>query len=346
MGTSRLKNWRTVFLLSIIVPVSLLAYLKLMGIIDGTNDEAIKIVESKTLEPVTWELERPKYATTGINENHTYDSITKTFYGGDFLANSTLTIYQFGWLWFSSPCLSMNVSATASVSRGYIACVNVSFQEDYTPSQVAFYLNDWSFNFNRLSLVNYTDCLVGVQKAFFSMKGINNPTQASFWRLAEWVLRSPINQSHLLIINIEFTYFNGTAYKKVAQPFILKVFQDNNNSFETAEELKVGQIRRAYIQVEIDYDNLDYYKIWLQEGIRANFTLRNFDRCGIDMYIYNPHRILEACIFEPVNSTLQQIILNINETGWWYIKISVQSSHFIYAIFITTQPQVVTNEPT
>lgn len=34
------------------MPVSLLAYLKLMGIIDGTNDEAIKIVESKTLKSV------------------------------------------------------------------------------------------------------------------------------------------------------------------------------------------------------------------------------------------------------------------------------------------------------
>jgi len=219
--------------------------------------------------------------------------------------------------------------------------VNISFQEEYMASRVGLYGHEHNaipfIRLYNLSIIEDVDGLIGVQKAYFTMRGVNKPTQASFWRVAEWLLCSPYNQSHSLKINIEFTYFNGKAYKKVVQPFILKVFPDNNNTFETAEELKANQTRRG--TARISYDSVDWYKIWLQKGVTANFILRYVDIDLIDMYVYDSSKTLKACIFKPVNATLTQITLNINETGWWYIKISVQSSHFVYAIFVTTKTQ-------
>lgn len=344
MEIPNFKTWKTAVLLSIIVvPVGLFLAFKLTE----RTSEAQTIAETITLEPIYWEFERPSFSTK-VTENDTNERLTGSYSSKDFLMNSTLTIFDCigdwcdgeWWSPFGSQHLGMNVSATVFASVGYMVSVNVSYHDDYAASQVSFYGNEWSFGFNNLSLINYTSCLVGVQKAFFYMKSLNNSAQASFWRLSEWVLRSLYNQSHLLRVNVEFTYFNGTVYKRVVQPFVLKVFPDDNNSFETAEELSVNQTRRAYIGSPIDpFDRVDYYKVWLEEGTMANFTLRYFDGAGIDMYIYDAQEILESCLISPINSTLTRITLNINKTGWWHIKISVESAHFIYAIFVTTTTQ-------
>ncbi|MEM3457885.1 MAG: hypothetical protein QXN36_05365 [Candidatus Bathyarchaeia archaeon] len=337
------KTWKTVVLLSIIVvPVGLFVAFKLTE----RTSEAPTIAETITLEPVRWEFERPSYSTK-ITENVTSENITGVYSSEDFLMNSIITIdccsgdWRDGEWWsaFGSQYLTMNVSATAFVPVGYMVSVNVSFQEDYTASQVGLYGNEWSFSFNNLSLIDYTSGLVGTQKAFFNMKSLNNPAQASFWRLAEWVLRSLYNQSHLLRINVEFTYFNGTVYKRVIQPFVLKVFPDDNNSFETAEELSVNQTRRAYIGSPIDpFDQIDYYKIWLEEGTTVILNLNYLGGGGIETYVYGPNGTLEACLLNRGNSSLKQLMLKITKTGWRCIKLAApDGGHFIYTVTVTTQ---------
>jgi hypothetical protein len=328
----KLKSWQTALLLCIVVPVGVLAAFKLTGMQGGTT----AIAETETLQPAKWEFERPN-RTTGVTENNTNENVTASYSCSDFSMNSTVTLYsytdesEFG----GSPCLRVTFSATASVLKGYVVDASVTFQENYTASQVYFIYNEWSFHFVNLSATDCVDGLTGVQKAYFNLTGLNSPSQVSFWRLTYWVLRSLYNQSHLLEVDIQFTYFNGTAYKRVVQPFLLKIFPDSNNSFETADEILINQTRRAY--VDYSYNTVDYYKIWLQNSTTANFQLNYLARAGIEMRVYNPNEQLEVCLILGVNETLCQLTVNVNDTGWWYTKINAGSGYFIYTITVTAQ---------
>ncbi|MEM3459134.1 MAG: hypothetical protein QXN36_00890 [Candidatus Bathyarchaeia archaeon] len=350
MEIPNFKTWKTVVLLSIIVvPVGLFVTFKLTE----RTSEPQTIAETATLEPVRWEFERPAY-TAGVTENLEWENLTAAFCGSDYLMSSRVTIYTCVGDWdgawdspFGGQVLWISVSANISLPSGYITYGNVSFLEDREKSsKISFYsfqrsLNDYdnmTFTFSWLSPVSYAHGLRGKQKAYFNMIGLNAPREASFWRIFYWILYSPYNQTHTLKIDIQFTYFNGTVYKRVIQPFVLKVFPDDNNSFETAEELSVNQTRRAYIEYySLGNDIVDYYKVWLQKGTTANFQLNYLDKAGIEMYVYSPKKQIEACLVCRVNETLSQLTLNIEETGWWYIKIDAGSAEFIYTVTVTTQ---------
>ncbi|MDH7558499.1 MAG: hypothetical protein QHH18_07880 [Candidatus Bathyarchaeota archaeon] len=334
-----LKTWKTAVLLSIIVvPVGLFVAFKLTE----RTSEAQTVAETVTLEPVRWEFERPSFSTK-VTENDTNENITALYFSNDFLANPTITIYSYcseSEFEFGSSCFRMVVSSMVSVQGGYIVYVNVSFQEDYTASRVGLFKEpDLATHLYNLSTVESVDGLVGAQKAYFSLMGVNNPQYASFRKPTVWLLRSLYNQSHLLRINVEFTYFNGTVYKRVIQPFVLKVFPDDNNSFETAEELSVNQTRRAYVGCPIDpFDRVDYYKVWLEEGTTVILNLNYLGGGGIETYVYGPNGTLEACLLNRGNSSLKQLMLKINKTGWRYIKLAApDGGHFIYTVTVITQ---------
>jgi hypothetical protein len=306
--------------------------------------EPLGIAETKTLEPAKWEFERPN-RSMAVTENNTCENVTASYNCGDFSMNSAITIYNYLCDEFGDPGLSTAVSAAASVPKGYLVDVNVTFQENYATSQVYLPSSECFELYYNLSI---TKCvrdglLSGIEKSFFTLTGSNSPKQVSFWKSGYWVLRSSYNQTHLLEVNVQLTYYNGTVYKRVVQPFFLKIFPDSNNSFETAEEIGINQTRRAYIEYDCSYaglqcyDTVDYYRIWLQNGTTTNFQLNYLDKAGIEMRVYNPDKQLEACLIYTVNETLCQLTVNINQTGWWYIKINAGSSMYIYTITVTTQ---------
>lgn len=337
-----MKTWKVALLLCIIIPVSLLTAFKLTGIIGGPASEPIEIAETKTLEPAKWELERPNYSTA-VTENYTSENVTTAYSINDFSINSTITVNSFDASsdYGSSACLHMKISASASVLEGHVVNVNIIFYENYTASQVYLF----ELRFAQLDNLSITNSVGGNQlsdapKAFISMATSNSPKEAGFRNcIIHWVLRSPYNQMHQLEVNIQSTYFNGTAYKKVIQPFLLKIWPDDNNSFETAEELGVNQTRRAYIEYSgYGVDIVDYYKIWLQNDITADLILNYIGGGGIEVQVHDPSKNLAACLLNQVNSSSKQITLDIKETGWWYIKLTAPDTpFFIYTITVKTQ---------
>lgn len=79
----------------------------------------------------------------------------------------------------------------------------------------------------------------------------------------QWVLRTPPNHAHKLSVDMELTYFNGTAYKKVVQPFQIQLALDSNNSFEEAREIAQGTYSKLYLG---GYDKEDYYRIYVPQN--------------------------------------------------------------------------------
>jgi len=346
---------KTLFALSIIVPIGILTTLRLTGILQGP----ITIAETKTLETVKWEFDRP---STWVD---LYQSKPKSLYTNvEASVNVSLYIFTYNEKiksnLFNSDYVIMNVTVTADASNGYVENVYLVFRENYTYSEVSFfaisYEGPWILQqrYSNLSIVGYAhisnrevkgnEILKDNEKAFIRLAGVNHPSKISAQPTIHWILRSPNNQTHEMEIISEVTYFNGTAYKKVVQPFQLKLAQDDNNSFENAEEIGFGA-HEAYIDDKTD--PVDYYKIWLEKDqvIRVEKAyslwyseyfprdLQESDQVGLDIFVYDPYRNLKTSLTYPTNAT-REVTFTADASGWWYIEVKYVLLDHVYLLIL------------
>ncbi|MEM1590076.1 MAG: PPC domain-containing protein [Candidatus Bathyarchaeia archaeon] len=328
-----LKDLKIALLLSVILPLGLLATFRLGGILK----EPLTISENKTLKAVSWSMERP------IADINIKDSLIH-IYNEDILVNSTIFIddYDVNSVYGGSDCITTQVNITASISEGFISLINITFWEKYESSQVDFFASDaWPKCFvhiGNLSIIRHDDFLRGNGlKAFVELEGANFPNSVSFGCFANWILRSPKNYTNQLKVRFELIYFNGTAYKKVVQPFMLLVGPDNNNSFETASEISVGkEYSRLYIGPN-DVD--DYYKVYLNEGQTLSIHLLKWlsppvAKC--DLVLYNPNGKLATY---SVHNYTHTITYPINSSGYWFIRVHWLEGFGFYTLSLETNSQ-------
>lgn len=134
--------------------------------------------------------------------------------------------------------------------------MHLVFREEHKNARVRFFEED-QLRFVSLSVANLKNW---DREVFINLTGINQPKKVAFQaRLIHWILRSPNNRTYEMEAFLEITYFNGTVYKNVIQPFQFTMLShDDNDSFEAADEIKIGRLK-AYI--DEDFDPVDYYKV-------------------------------------------------------------------------------------
>lgn len=342
LGVSQIKNWKTLFLLSIILPVGLLTTLKITGMIK----EPLTIAETLEMAPVVWKCERPR-----ITSNVPGDIIKVNYSDNEVSLTEFLELGEYDdgsgfWSWQGTGGPTIYIGAqelTVSVKSGFVDRLKFELSEGYSASSAAFHESGGRSGSN-LTMEKMADRLRNPQmldantKAFLSMVRVGNPNRVSMSEISEtsalYSLESPYNYTHQISITIEVVYFNGTVYKKLVQPVLFVFVPDNNNSFETAEEINFGT-REAYLDDMAEGDMVDYYKIWLEQGQDVEFALIDpliqRDAIGLEMSIYNPEKQLEVSLLYPENST-RKTTLEANQTGWWYIKIDYVIGLYIYRL--------------
>lgn len=329
-----LKGLKIALLLSVILPLGLLTTLRFGGILK----EPLTISQNILLDAVSWSMERP------IANIDVKDSLMGV-YDEDILANFTVFIddYHEGkWAYGGSDCITMQVNITAFVSGGFINFANITFWGGYESSQVDLFGNDaWPKYFvsvENLSIIRHDDFLMGNGlKAFAELAGVNNPKSVSFGCFVNWVLRSPQNYTNQLEIRFELIYFNGTAYKRIVQPFILKTGLDDNNSFETATEIFVG---KAYSRLYLGPNDVDdYYRIYLTEGETISMQLSKWlppavANCNLELY--NPDGKLAT--YSAHNYT-HTVTYSINLSGYWFIRVHWLDGFGFYTLTLEAHSQ-------
>jgi hypothetical protein len=155
-----------------------------------------------------------------------------------------------------------------------------------------------------------------------------------------WLLYYPnsaYNYTHQITIEITVTYFNGTAYKQLVQPIDFTFGPDHNNSFEDAEEITFGT-HQGYVDRDPNGDPVDYFKIYLHQGQKVRISAWNAPYPGElapDVFVYNPEESLEGSW--SLAQTTSQMVLSINQTGWWYIKVTITlAPNMLYALDISS----------
>jgi len=326
-----LKSWKVALLLSIVLPMGLLTTFRLSGILK----EPLTISENKTLDAVSLSMERP---ASDINIK---DSLIKV-YDEDVLANFTVFIDDYHadkWAYGGSDIVTTQISITSSVGEGYLSFVNITFWEDYMSSQIDFF-NDKSWpkdyvSLGNLSIIRHKDFRSGCGlKAFVEMSGVNYPKSVSFSCFAHWVLRSPENYTHQLEVRFEIVYFNGTAYKRLVQPCLLKIRPDDNNSFEKAEEIATGKTYLGYIGPN-DVD--DYYRVYLNGGSTVSIKLKGIAPPALcDLEFYDIDGKLAAYSKYDVS---HNITYAVSSSGYWLIKVHCIVNHGFYNLTVETHNQ-------
>jgi hypothetical protein len=204
-------NWKGYLFLSIILPVSLLTAFKLTGTIGSAA-----VVETSTLNPVDWHFPRPTEAydinntltaSHSSNELSLNTSILLTYYSK--AASHDDNDFMGMWLFISS----------AVNSNGFVQSVDVQFHEDPQRSIISWhpaFLTPENLSIQR---VNYG----WINEAYISLTNPNRTRDISFSGSADWCFLTPPNVTHQMLVTYEITYYNGTVFKRVIQPFQLKL---------------------------------------------------------------------------------------------------------------------------
>lgn len=204
------------FILSIVVPVGLLTTLRLTGILKGP----ITVAETKTLETVEWEFQRPD----------NYLAILKTlrvpFVQNGLSATFNLMIDQYvpGTLVFRDDWVYVTVMMNSTVTdpHVFIKSVDVAFNMDNQSRLGVPITRGVEYSAENLSLTDYSWNHEGT-KVYMSFEGMDRPKDAYLSAYDIWILINSNNQTHQLEVTYELTYYNGTAYSRVIQPFQIRV---------------------------------------------------------------------------------------------------------------------------
>lgn len=348
------SHWKAVLLLSIVVPVSLLATFKLTGLLG----EPAAITETKTLEPVTWEFEKsdfsPHYPLWFSNPNNSYVS---SFYS-DGLVSIIYTVVPDGYIVnhsiYESSAVLMWSNLTASIKEGFIERVHIRFYEAYELSEVRLSptvpnnivdklvnvsVQKWMYSFSGdWNLGEY-------EKALVEAVGEDEPHSITFNFPVDWILKAQQNVSQQLEITAEVTYFNGTSHVKVVLPILIRMIADIGNTFETARTINPGNYTASLSAYD---DDVDCYKIWLAKNQKITImaVLRSV---GINLTLYDVNEEPRASVagspeFTPYNTysddpkPLEEITYTADVEGYWYIKVAGIFDEGIYLLTVRVEP--------
>lgn len=121
--------------------------------------------------------------------------------------------------------IRVKMNLTGADSDFSIENVYLIFRDIYKGSRLFFQRTNTDFQCINLSLVKIVDGINGENnlKASINLAGLNHPNDVYLQWNTIWTLHSLNTQDHELSATYEVTYYNGTAYNKIVQPFQIRI---------------------------------------------------------------------------------------------------------------------------
>ncbi|MDH7563358.1 MAG: hypothetical protein QHH24_00535 [Candidatus Bathyarchaeota archaeon] len=288
----------------------------------------VVIAKTVTLEPAYWELERPE-GDVDIDISHRAENIVASNELSANLSAIPRCHLDGSELYAAVDEILVWVTARVSMKSGFVTSMNVSFFENSGPVKVTYSSergSDYGLKYVNLKVESYASCinnpwlLENETRAFVFMKGVSQPKNVSFADGFHLCLQRPYNQTHQVSLRIEVTYLNGSVFKRLIQPFEFKVSPDDNNTFDTAQEVAGnGTYPRLFIG---GYDVTDFYKIQVKQGQEISVHFDSTVYAGpLEFYsfLYDPSRASRVTS----NMFLSEgnITFSIDMDGYWFIEI-------------------------
>ncbi len=208
------RELKALLLLSIVAPIGILISLRLTGILQ----QPITISETKTLETIKWEFERPNQTITLNNEldsSYTSDEMSAIMrvLMGTYSDDDPAFNYDF-------VIMEVTTNLTVANLNSFVEGVYIVISKD---SQSTVSWLGTELRFENLSFIERVGGYRRNTQAYIRLTGVNRSSSVYLSAAFLWALLTPNNQTHQMEVDFELTYYNGTAYKKVIQPFQLKI---------------------------------------------------------------------------------------------------------------------------
>jgi len=208
------RELKAFFILSIVASIGILISLRLTGILQ----EPTTISETLTLETIKWEFQRPSQTITLGNE------LDSSYTGNEISANIHVLMGTYGAddPAFNYDFVIVEVTTNLTVTNldSFIEGVYVVIHKD---NQSTISWMETKLRFENLSLIKLTQGYRQNTQAYIRLTGVNQSRSVYVSATVFWSILTPNNQTHLMEVSFELTYYNGTAYKKIVQPFQLKM---------------------------------------------------------------------------------------------------------------------------
>lgn len=204
-------------LLSIIIPVSLLAAFRVTGVLpEPPNRETI------TVEAVSWNMSRPsdfKRVEELVNNSYTDSGVSVNLFVHVF------EYYENNQGWAGFDVVWSKVLVNISVNDGFVESLIVNFTE--LDNHAALDIHD---DMDRIEVVNLKiakivdwDWVFG-RNAYIKVMSTDHPENAYLEFLFAWMFKDPNDTSHELSIALEAILFNGATYQKTKVPIQMEIF--------------------------------------------------------------------------------------------------------------------------
>lgn len=304
MEVSARQKWLTISLLAVVIPIGLLATLRLTEVLR----EPQTIAETIEMETVTLEFDRP---FKGVKA----PAIANGYVDGNVLINVSMPSIQYSEQGAvgNRDCVETNLWINATALQGFVHSVEFSCNVDdlswiwwiYDPHRDRFY---------NATLIEQNETANWIQLSF---KASNSP--AAIPLLLDWIFfEGDGSADHQLSLSVSIVQYNGTAYRKVIIPLRIKITRDVGNTFEDAKLIVPSERIGSLDSV----DRIDVYALHLQEGETINATLIPHKDSDFNLYLYNQNREELDRSSQRGNQT-ETITYPINETGTYYIKLEL-----------------------
>jgi hypothetical protein len=195
-----------VIILSIVVPVSLLATFRITGILREPMTW-----ETVSLDPVSWSLNRPSNDTMILEwVNNSYNGT-----GVSITLGILVTRYFEDDLYFGD-YIQFELNVATNVTEGFIDSVVIRYQLNPTSSDMMFD-DDW-FTLRNLKLQK-----IEFYEQYATTVGINQPQNCSLKHLTFWTMGYDNDVEQAVKATAKILCWNGTAYQKIQVPIDLFV---------------------------------------------------------------------------------------------------------------------------
>jgi hypothetical protein len=209
------RRWTSLALLSIIIPMSLLATFRLIGVLQEPPR-----LETIIAEGVTWSMERP------LDVTRVAEKVENVYADSFAWANFSVLIDHYicdSSTFDGRDTLLVGLSVNASASNGFIESVDLYLLEEGNSSIVEIWKDPDLITLVNLKFDSYSSTKTPIE-AYLETSGVNQSGEVHMVYPAIWQFLDQNNLNHLLEIRLELTYRDGAVYNKVVVPISLEMY--------------------------------------------------------------------------------------------------------------------------
>jgi hypothetical protein len=217
------RKWASVALLSIVVPVALLASFRLTGV-----QQEPQIPQIITVETVSWNMTRPEHV-----DIITIGERVKSSYVRNIVSlNLTVLVAEYTENMLDYPSdgnddvINIGVSIDARVREGFVYSAVVRFSGLDAYARVLIIDQKDFTQLQNLRIERVRDSYDGSGDCYLETKRISQQESCSLRTSSFWILTDENNKTHSLTVSAEVMFFNSSAWQKVIIPIQLGALVD------------------------------------------------------------------------------------------------------------------------